>query len=681
MGDDTTNILIVDDLPEKLLAYQTILEDLGQNLVTVRSGEEALKHLLRSDFAVILLDVQMPGMNGFETAHLIRSRKRSARTPIIFLTAFADEVQLSRGYATGAVDYIATPVVPEVLRAKVRVFVELFLMRQQVARQAEESARRAAAEEAARRSNFLAEASRALSNSLDFEATLGTLVRLALPGLADLSAVVLGEEHPGPPVCAWVAEGVLTEANGPRPAPWLEEHIACALREGEHALVQLPIPQLAIAAGGPDLAIGQALVLPLVARSKTLGTLALGRRAGAPTFSADEVSLAVEVAGRAAIALDNALLFRAIQENDHRKNEFLAMLSHELRNPLAPVRNALQVLGLIGIDHPRFRWAQGVIHRQVDHLVRLVDDLLDVSRITRGKIRLQVGPLAVADVVASAVETSRPLIEDHHHNLTVAMPEEPVFLQGDPARLAQVLSNLLNNAAKYTPDGGHIFLTVEHGEGEVAFRVRDDGAGIPRHMLTRVFDLFTQVDCTLDRSQGGLGIGLTLVKSLVELHGGSVSAISAGPGQGSEFTVRLPVLTGELQSRPRTANGEVGPARRILVVDDNMDAAESLALYLQLTGHEVLVTHDGPTALSAVGEFHPEVVLVDIGLPGMDGYEVGRRLRASPGYENVFLVALTGYGREEDRRRSREAGFHHHLVKPVPPADLRGLLATLTAPA
>jgi signal transduction histidine kinase len=679
---DKTSILIVDDLPEKLLAYETLLEELGQNVISVRSGEEALKQVLKHDFAVILLDVNMPGMHGFETAHLIRARKRSARTPIIFLTAFTDELQLTRGYAYGAVDYILTPVVPEILRAKVRVFVELFQMRQQVARQAEEQAKRAAAEESARRSAFLAEASRTLANSLDFEATLQALLHLGLPDLGDLSLVVLAEQgQPGRTACAWVVPGagVASAPGRPSPAAWLAGPLARVLASGNPlpATPAQPLPAVEGAGAGSGFLVGEAVLLPLVARGRTLGVLVLASRAGGRQLRVDQASLAVEVSGRAAIALDNALLVRDIQEADHRKNEFLAMLSHELRNPLAPVRNALQILELCNIDHPRFHWARAVIGRQVDHLIRLVDDLLDVSRITQGKIRLQLGAVDVAEVVATAVETSRPLIDGRNQTLTVNLPDEPGLLRADPARIAQVLSNLLNNAAKYTPEGGEIFLSVERGPDECIFRVRDTGTGIPRHMLGKIFDLFTQADCTIDRAQGGLGIGLTLVRALVEMHGGSVTAFSAGLDQGSEFTVRLPL--GEQRSRAVDTVDAVRltSSRRVLVVDDNADAAESLALLLRLSGHQVETVHDGPAALAAARVHRPEVVLLDLGLPGMDGYEVARRLRAETLADDIFLVALTGYGREEDRRRSHAAGFHRHLVKPVAPADLHDLLAGL----
>ncbi len=678
MVDDKTNILIVDDRPEKLLVYQTILGELDQNLVPVTSGEEALKQVLRTDFAVILLDVNMPpGMDGFETAEFIRQRKRSAHTPIIFLTGFPDEVRAARGYALGAVDYILTPVVPDILRAKVRVFVELFRMRRQVAQQAEEQARRAAAEEAARRSAFLAEGSRVLASSLDVDTTLRGLARLVVPALADLGAACLAGEH-GQPNRTWWACGDAAQppSEEPLPCPPLVRAIEQALAGGQ---AQTPDGMDVTVAG--DLSLRQALVLPLLARGRVLGALALAWGA-ARRLGPEDQALAGDLAARAGIALDNALLVRDIQENDRRKDEFLAMLAHELRNPLAPVRHAVEVLRLSSSGRD-LAWARDVIDRQVTHLARLVDDLLDVSRITRGKIQLQPEPLQVGTVVASAVETSRPLIDAHQHRLTVSVPREPLQVHADPARLAQVLTNLLNNAAKYTPDGGQIWLGAAAENGDVVFRIRDSGAGIPREMLSRVFDLFIQVDRSLERTQGGLGVGLTLVRRLVEMHGGSVQAFSEGPGRGSEFVVRLP-LQGDQPApaapeAPRPAEAEAALPGRVLVVDDNTDAAESLAMLLGISGHEVRVVHNGPDALEAAEDFHPEVVLLDIGLPGLDGYGVARRLRERPATRDVLLIAVSGYGQEEDRRRSREAGFDYHLIKPVDFADLQQLIPALRA--
>jgi CheY-like chemotaxis protein len=320
-----------------------------------------------------------------------------------------------------------------------------------------------------------------------------------------------------------------------------------------------------------------------------------------------------------------------------------------------------------------------MIDRQSAHMVRLVDDLLDISRITCGKIRLQFESVSASVVVARALETSRPLLTARKHDFTISMPPEDLKVKGDPDRLAQVLANLLNNAAKYTREGGRITLSVEREGKEVVFRVRDNGIGIPREMLTKVFELFTQVNSSLDRSQGGLGIGLTLVHRLVEMHQGTVEALSEGPGRGSEFVVRLSALVDEARAVDpglgSRKNGHVSPAYRVLVIEDNIDAAQSLAMLLRLRGHEVQMAHDGIGALGIAAAFQPEVVLLDIGLPGLDGFEVARRLRASAGTRGAMLVAITGYGQEEYRRRSSEAGFDRHLVKPIDLQALEEILA------
>jgi CheY-like chemotaxis protein/two-component sensor histidine kinase len=371
----------------------------------------------------------------------------------------------------------------------------------------------------------------------------------------------------------------------------------------------------------------------------------------------------------------------ASREADRRKDEFLATLAHELRNPLAPIRNALEVQRLAGDDRPAVERSRQMMERQLRQMVRLVDDLLDVSRITRGKLELQRERVDLAAVVGSALETSRPLIDASKHQISVSLPQRPLTLEADAVRLAQVVSNLLNNAAKYTPEGGRIWLSAEAEAGSAVIRVRDTGLGIPGEMLGRVFDMFMQMDQSLERAQGGLGIGLTLVKRLVEMHGGTVEAHSDGPGKGSELVVRLPLAAGEAETDALAraagdARKQPPPSRRILVVDDNQDSADTLAMLLELHGNEVQVAYDGPEALAAARDFGPEVVFLDIGLPGMDGYEVARQMRAEPLLGKAMLVAQTGWGQEEDKQRALDAGFDHHLTKPVDPAALDGLLAS-----
>ncbi len=375
----------------------------------------------------------------------------------------------------------------------------------------------------------------------------------------------------------------------------------------------------------------------------------------------------------------------ALRETDRRKDEFLAVLAHELRNPLAPLRNALHVMQQADASGETFASMRDMMERQVRQLARLVDDLLDVARIGQGKLELRQERLELAMVVQHALETSRPLIEASQHELTITLPDQPLYVMGDPQRLAQVLANLLNNAAKYTADGGQIRLTVQRDEDAALVRVQDNGAGIAPEKLPHVFEMFMQTGRTLDRA-GGLGIGLTLVRSLVEMHGGTVEARSDGLGRGSEFIVRLPLAPHvpeeppPLEPRDERKPAPVAPARRILVVDDNLDAAESLATLLEFAGHEVRIAHDGPAALEAARQFLPDVVLLDIGMPGMSGYQVARKLREEPALRHILLVAQTGWGQEDDRRRAQEAGFDYYLVKPIVPRELQELIARIAAP-
>ena len=530
--NDKVNILLVDDQPGKLLSYEAILADLGENLIKASSGREALELLLKNDITVVLIDVSMPELDGFELAEIIREHPRYQKTAIIFVSAVhLTDTDRLMGYERGAVDYVSVPIVPELLRAKVSVFAELYRKRREAERLTQE----------------------------------------------------------------------------------LEQRVAERTAELERSM-------------------------------------------GRQTEMAEQLRIA-----------------------DRRKDEFLALLAHELRNPLAPLRNAINILRLKESQDPDVLWSRGVIERQAAQLTRLVDDLLDVSRITLGKIKLRPQALDLATVVARAVETSRPLIDAHRHELLVTLPATPVRVEGDRARLTQVIANLLNNAAKYQNDGGTISLTVERDAASAVITVRDRGIGIAPDMLSEIFELFSQGERTLDRAQGGLGIGLSLVKTVVELHHGQVSAASDGPGRGSEFSIRLPCLLQELDgyrasSEEDEADVPECPPLRILVVDDSRDAAESITKLLRLGGHEVLIAHEGEHALHLAATLQPSVVLLDIGLPGMDGYEICRRLRQS-GLANALIVAMTGYGLERDRQRSQEAGFDTHLVKPVPPGELLRMMA------
>jgi signal transduction histidine kinase/CheY-like chemotaxis protein len=362
-------------------------------------------------------------------------------------------------------------------------------------------------------------------------------------------------------------------------------------------------------------------------------------------------------------------LYAQVKEADRRKDEFLAMLAHELRNPLAPICSGLDLLSMQGLDG-----TVGVMREQLRHLVRLVDDLLDVSRIVRGRIQVRKDRVRLDQIIERSLYATRPLIESRGQALTVSMPSSETWLDADPVRMAQIVTNLLDNAARYSPVGGHIWLTVQREADRAVICVRDNGNGIDETLLPRVFDLFTQGERTLDRPQGGLGIGLTLVKNLVEMHGGTVEARSEGVGKGSEFTIRLPVATRSPEPETRESNGQPDLPHRVLIVEDNVAAAKMLAVVLKAMGnHEVQVAYDGETALQVAKTFHPDLVLLDIGLPGIDGYEVARRLREGPEGDRPLVAAVTGYGQEDDRRRAHEAGFDEHLLKPVGVDVMRGL--------
>lgn len=692
---DRANILIVDDLPEKLLVFGTVLEELQQNLVFVRSGAEALREVLAREFAVILLDVNMPDIDGFETATLIRRYKRSAHTPIIFVTAYADEPQTTRGYSLGAVDYIHSPVVPEVLRSKVRVFVELHVLQRRIARQADERVALAAsaaalrvAEESTRRSAFLSELSHALAGLLDLRAGMRRLLAHVVPQLAGSASVVLLDSQrqvqhvlrAGP-----AAEAAQAAAAGGGPP-------VEALSLGEQARLQAALQSAtpAAAATWPPAvpAPGPAYPVHLLQHGELLHGALLVE--GPVTPLGDAVF--DEVAQRAAAVFAAARLHQDLQaeaaerraaelrleEASRRKDEFLAMLSHELRNPLAPIRNAVELIRRMAPHEPKLIWATDVTERQLRQITRLVDELLDVARISQGKIVLQKAPLDLGALILQCLEVQRPTVAARGLVLTQSLPAQPLWVSGDAARLQQVISNLLNNAIKYTQDGGQLHVGLSR-EGERALiAVRDNGMGIEPALLPRVFDLFEQGQRALDRSQGGLGVGLTLVQRLVRLHEGQVEAFSAGPGLGAEFRVTLPCLAlaqPEADAAATAGGLPVGDGRRVLVVDDNADVAESTATMLELFGHQVTMAADGQQALQAVESFRPDVVLLDIGLPGLDGYEVARRLRQRPAGRAALLVALTGYGQAADRQRGREAGFDEHLLKPVDPAQLAELVA------
>lgn len=544
---------------------------------------------------------------------------------------------------------------------------------------------------------FLADASAALAALVDYESTLQKVASLAVPFFADWCAVDMAQPDGS------LRRLVIAHADPSRvelahalhrrfpPDPDAPRGVGKILRTGQAELIA-EVTDALLAETVQDeellgiireLGLKSYMGVPLHARGETIGVITFVAAESGRRYNAADLAVAEDLAHRASTAIDNARLYSEVREADRRKDEFLAMLAHEMRNPLAPIRNALHILRQPGVDAAVVERVREMMERQVLHMTRMVDDLLDVSRITRGKIELRKEVVDLASVVNRTVEALRPLIEDRRQELTVDLPPEPVRLEADPTRLEQVLANLLTNAAKYTDQEGHIHLFAQQQGGVLVLRVRDTGMGLAPDMLSRIFEPFVQSGRVLHRSQGGLGIGLTLVRSLVEMHGGTVQAHSDGLGKGSEFVVRLPILSEQqhiVGGRPAggpSAPARAAPKRRILVVDDNVDAAESLALLLRLEGHDVWVAHDGPAALTAVNANAPDIVFLDIGMPVMNGYEVAQRLRQRPGVNNVLLVAMTGWGQEEDRRRSQEAGFDRHLVKPVEPEALQQLLAAL----
>ena len=688
---ERSNILIVDDRLDKRVVFRTILEELDQNIVTASSGEEALRWLLDNECAVILLDVNMPGMDGLETAELIRSRRKSSHTPIIFITAFADEMHTARGYSLGAVDYILSPVVPNILRSKVKALVQLHRLNAELKKRSDErvalvreQAARTSAEEQQRRSSFLAEATQVMASSLDVDTILKGASGLVVPFLADFSAMVLMND-----------DGTVRARRTGNVAGWdhyMGEHRAPfegmlqrlqeqAVGQGAHAHCErLTLPPEGDAVDdGPS---GELHAFPLVTRGKARGALLLGLGPSNRRLAGADLSLADSLAGRAASALDNCLLYEEIQNADRRKNEFLATLSHELRNPLAPMRAALHMLRVGQVDAPKSKNLLETMDRQVGQMTRLVEDLLDISRITRGVIELRREPVDVCAEVRNALESCEGPLEVGRHQLTVSLPNEPMKVIADRVRLQQILENLILNAVKYTEPGGRIDVSAACEGEEAVIRVKDNGIGIAPDKLQQVFELFVQVDESPDRTRKGLGIGLALVKDLVRRHGGTVHAHSEGLGKGSTFSVRLPRAAAATeqkpaQGQPAAASQAAEPsARRVLIVDDNIDAAETLAMMLEILGQQTRQAHDGNKAITVASEFQPEVIFMDIGLPGLSGHEAAARIRKDLGMTDAYMIALSGYGTEEDRRKSIYSGFDTHLVKPLDPSTLPQILAS-----
>lgn len=544
---------------------------------------------------------------------------------------------------------------------------------------------------------FLAEASATLAVLIDFDSTVQKLASLAVPFFADWASVDLLDAsgairrvaiaHVDPAKTAMGYEFYQRNPQELNPAYGLGQIIytgtAKLIPDLTDDILGRSITNPAALAMIRKLGLRSFIGVPLRVRGKVLGVLSFVAAESGHTYDEADLAAAQNLADRGAVAMENARLYREIQDQDRRKDEFLATLAHELRNPLSPIRNSIQILKMPQVTEDMIVQTRDMMERQVNHLVHLVDDLLDVSRVMRGKIDLKKRPVEVSMLVTRALETVFSLIEQQELQVQTTIAPEPLLLDADPVRMVQIISNLLANAAKYNNPHGHIWITAVREGNQAVLRIRDDGIGISRDMLSHIFELFVQADQSFSKAQGGLGIGLTLVQNLVEMHGGTVQVQSAGLGQGAEFIVRLPLAAPKDRSSTPTelSSGQelaVCPLK-IMIVDDNRDAANSLGILLRLQGHSIEIANDGPTAIAKAMEFIPDVIFLDIGMPGMDGYEVARRLRQSAGLERIVIVALTGWGQEQDRRRSADAGFNQHLVKPPETTTLEKLLSSVSS--
>lgn len=946
--DEVLRILIVDDEPANLLALEALLEELSPHLVRARSGEDAIKQAEEQEFAVILLDVQMPGIDGYETGRILRSRPRSQFTPIIFLTAFdSDAASQARAYGLGAVDFLVKPLNSFVLRAKVRVFVELFRKTERIKQLEKQQFQQRLAEEKRSWEQTAHLVSRTFAESTSEESALRTVLRtlceqlkcdaatlwtldgdslrckdfwqspaVAFPRLEAESRVESFTQGVGLPGRVWEqsglvwidhfarevqfprfdaarAEGVATAVGlplvmgqeflgvveffsrgrlqpdndltatlldiGTQIGPFLHRmHSARALAHSEavksavlnaaldsivtineqgrviewnpaaertfgyarEEAIGKPISELIVPsylreahnqgmarylATGEGPVLGTLIELPairsdgreievelainpihlgseslftaylrdvternrsdqailesegrlqLAVEIAEMGTFEIDlltdrvtvnepgrliygwptgqttfstvqshfhpddrehvlRRvgealnpAGAGTFEVEQriyrtdgnlrwlrvrgkaffdgegaLRKAVRCVGTYLDVTDRKLAEETLKEADRRKDEFLALLAHELRNPLAPLRNGLEVLRLAADDHDVVLEARLMMERQLGHMVRIIDDLLDISRITRNKLELRPDRILFSNVIANALETVGLSGQSMDHKLVVSIPPEPIYLHADLTRLAQVFANLLTNSVKFTPPGGSIWLTATQLADSIVVEIKDTGIGIPTADVSKIFEMFSQVDRSLERTSGGLGIGLALVKGLLEMHGGTVVASSAGHGLGSSFTVTLPTLVDAFESTTEGEHTEtMSPdvtKHRILVVDDNQDSAHSMALMLRALGNEVALAHDGVEAVAATETFRPQVILMDIGMPKLNGFEATRQIRGEPWGRDIVVIALTGWGNEHDRQLSQAAGCDAHLVKPVELSELKQMIEQL----
>jgi signal transduction histidine kinase/DNA-binding response OmpR family regulator len=689
-AEEKVSILIVDDRQDKLLAHETILAELNQNLVRATSGKEALRCLLKQDFAVILLDVNMPGMDGFETAAMIRQRQRSETTPIIFISAVNDtETHVSRGYSLGAVDYILTPVVPEILRAKIAVFVDLFKKTEQIKRQAEErekfireQAALAEAEARQERLAFLADASNVLAGSLEYHKTFHSLAQLVVPRLSDFCVVLASEEDGSlrqvavahsnlmdEPALRKLAEefpaSSAAQTGGAHVVKSGQSQMCCDMENGalEHVFERPEDRDLLLSFDPKSF-----IAVPLKTYDRVLGAIVMVNTSEGRMCGTDELALAEELAHRAALAIDNASLYKAAQKAraeaeraNLAKDSFLAMLSHELRTPLTPVLTSVLALEQTEGLPADVRASLQMIRRNVELEARLIDDLLDLTRISKGKVQLSLEEVDAHSLLRNALEICQADIDKKHLALRTDFAAENVHLEADPARLQQIFWNLIKNAVKFTPEGGRLEVSTGNQDGHLRVQVSDSGMGIDAETLPKIFNAFEQGQRT---RLGGLGLGLAISKALVETHSGFLTAESPGPNQGATFTAMFPVAEHNADAS-KNALPPLPAARksmRILLVEDHEDTNRSLTQLLQRRGYHVQAAHSVESALAAAARERFDVLVSDIGLPDGSGIELMEKLR---GDGEIFGIALTGFGMEEDLRRSHDVGFNHHLIKPV----------------
>jgi PAS domain S-box-containing protein len=682
---DPVNILIVDDEPKNLTVLETILDDPGYTLVRAETADQALLALVEHEFALLILDIRMPVMTGFELAQLIRQRRKTAQVPIIFLTAYYNEDQhMLEGYGSGAVDYLLKPVNALMLRSKVAVFVDLHRKTHELAVAnrallAEVAERREAQQQLHELNETLERRVAERTEALEERTRVEKAAREQLRASEELNRSLMD----GTADCVQVLDldGRLLHINRPGLA---------LLEIGDFAPLD-GMPWRALWPEATHAAVDQSIVRALAGETSSFVAMR-PTSTGSPVWWSVLVSpVRHPVNGRLARLLavsrdvtEARRAEHALREADERKDTFIATLSHELRNPLAPIRNAVNLMSQHELLDPQLAWCRDVIERQLVQMSRLLEDLLDVSRITRAKLTLRRERVELAAVLEQAVETARPSVSEAGQTLAVTLASAPIVLMGDSTRLAQIVSNLLINASKFTPAQGRIALNAEVQGTQAVVRVRDDGIGISPDQLAHIFEVFGQVQSNQGRSQGGLGIGLSLARGLAELHGGTLEASSAGLGQGSEFVLRLPAAAAvhfehdeNVAAPPQAASGHL----RMLVADDLRDGADSLGALLEAMGHEVRVVYGGEQAVETAREFRPDVVFLDLGMPNVNGFEACRRMRAEPAGAGMVIIAQTGWGQEQDRRRTHEAGFDHHIVKPIDWDALEVLLTGIVSPA